>query len=179
MPPTSHWHPVVFHRRVRTDTHEGRGRDIQMRSSLLIATGRGCGSCSFKRARHTCGGLHHRILAGGVEAKCHREYGSGADQAVHVAVHGSATGVSGHDGVDRQPINVKREVLIGFDLLLVLIVGLVLYAASARPAGATRILRPPATIAGGQRARGRWGGARGNRRPHLRIWLHSQPSNEL
>jgi hypothetical protein len=30
------------------------------------------------------------------------------------------------------PINVKREVLIGFDLLLVLVVSLVLYAASAR-----------------------------------------------
>jgi hypothetical protein len=30
------------------------------------------------------------------------------------------------------PINVKREVLIGFDLLLTLVVGLVLYAASAR-----------------------------------------------
>ncbi|MBM3749054.1 MAG: hypothetical protein FJW34_25075 [Acidobacteria bacterium] len=30
------------------------------------------------------------------------------------------------------PINVQREVLIGFDLLLVLVVGLVLYAASAR-----------------------------------------------
>ena len=30
------------------------------------------------------------------------------------------------------PINVQREVLIGFDLLLVVIVGLVLYAASAR-----------------------------------------------
>jgi hypothetical protein len=32
----------------------------------------------------------------------------------------------------RSPINVEREVLIGFDLLLVLVVGLVLYAASAR-----------------------------------------------
>jgi hypothetical protein len=32
----------------------------------------------------------------------------------------------------RNPINVEREVLIGFDLLLVLVVGLVLYAASAR-----------------------------------------------
>jgi hypothetical protein len=31
-----------------------------------------------------------------------------------------------------RPIDVKREVLIGFDLLLVLVVGLVLYAASAR-----------------------------------------------
>jgi hypothetical protein len=30
------------------------------------------------------------------------------------------------------PINVKREVLIGFDLLLAVVVGLVLYAASAR-----------------------------------------------
>jgi len=30
------------------------------------------------------------------------------------------------------PINVKREVLIGFDLLLVVVVGLVLYSASAR-----------------------------------------------
>jgi hypothetical protein len=34
------------------------------------------------------------------------------------------------------PINVEREVLIGFDLLLVLVVGLVLYAASAREPGA-------------------------------------------
>src|SRR5204863_9779441 len=30
------------------------------------------------------------------------------------------------------PINVKREVLIGFDLFLAVVVGLVLYAASAR-----------------------------------------------
>jgi hypothetical protein len=30
------------------------------------------------------------------------------------------------------PINVKREVLVGFDLLLAVVVGLVLYAASAR-----------------------------------------------
>jgi hypothetical protein len=36
------------------------------------------------------------------------------------------------------PINVQREVLIAFDLLLVLVVGLVLYAASARDAA-----RPP------------------------------------
>jgi hypothetical protein len=32
----------------------------------------------------------------------------------------------------RNPINVEREVLIGFDLLLAVVVGLVLYAASAR-----------------------------------------------
>jgi hypothetical protein len=30
------------------------------------------------------------------------------------------------------PVNVKREILIGFDLLLAVVVGLVLYAASAR-----------------------------------------------
>jgi hypothetical protein len=36
------------------------------------------------------------------------------------------------------PINVKREVLIGFDLLLALVVGLVLYAASARDPQAPR-----------------------------------------
>jgi len=34
------------------------------------------------------------------------------------------------------PINVKREVLIGFDLLLAVVVGLVMYAASARDAQA-------------------------------------------
>ncbi len=34
-----------------------------------------------------------------------------------------------------RPIDIKREVLISFDLLLVVVVGLVLYAASARPAG--------------------------------------------
>jgi len=36
------------------------------------------------------------------------------------------------------PINVKREVLIGFDLLLTVVVGLVLYAASARDPQAPR-----------------------------------------
>ncbi len=75
------------------------------------------------------------------------------------------------------PINVEREVLIGFDLLLVLVVGLVaLLRLRARPAGTTRLLRRPATAACGQCARGRWGGARGDRSAHLRVWLHSQPS---
>ena len=36
------------------------------------------------------------------------------------------------------PINVKREVLIGFDLLLAVVLGLVLYAASARDPQASR-----------------------------------------
>jgi hypothetical protein len=45
------------------------------------------------------------------------------------------------------PINVKREVLIGFDLLLAVVVGLVLYAASARDPQA-----PPAFFDGLQLA---------------------------
>jgi hypothetical protein len=48
----------------------------------------------------------------------------------------------GHDGVDKR-INVKREVLIGFDLLLVLVVGLVLCA----PPHATRRRRPASSTA--------------------------------
>ena len=49
------------------------------------------------------------------------------------------------------PINVKREILIGFDLLLAVVVGLVLYAASARDRPARRFLRRPAAAARGQR----------------------------
>ena len=75
------------------------------------------------------------------------------------------------------PINVKREILIGFDLLLAVVVGLVLYAASARdPQAAARLLRRPATAARGQRARGGCGGAHRDRTAHLRVWLHAQPS---
>src|SRR4029453_7774575 len=46
----------------------------------------------------------------------------------------------------------------------------------ARPAGTTRLLRRPATPAGGQRARGRRGGADGNRTAYFRVWLHAQSS---
>ena len=74
------------------------------------------------------------------------------------------------------PINVKREVLIGFDLLLARRRAGALRRLRARSAGTARLLRRPAAAARGQRARGRWGGARGDRRPHLRVWLHSQPS---
>ncbi len=74
------------------------------------------------------------------------------------------------------PINVEREVLIAFDLLLVLVVGLVLYAASARdPRGTARFLRRAAAAAGGQRPRGRCGGAGGNRGTNLRVRLHAEP----
>ena len=75
------------------------------------------------------------------------------------------------------PIDVEREVLIGFDLLLALVVGLVLYAASARdPRGTARLLRLAATVAGDERARGRRGGASGHRGPHLRARIHPQQS---
>ena len=52
------------------------------------------------------------------------------------------------------PIDVERDVLIAFDLLLVLVVGLVLYAASARdPDGTARLLRPVAATADSERPR--------------------------
>ena len=74
------------------------------------------------------------------------------------------------------PIDVEREVLIAFDLLLALVVGLVLYAASARdPAGAAGFLRRAAAAAGGQRPGGRRAGAGGHRRTDLRVRLHPQP----
>ena len=74
------------------------------------------------------------------------------------------------------PINVEREMLIGFDLLLAVVVGLVLYAASARDPQA-----PPDFFDGLQlllvveRARGRCGGAHGDRTAHFRVRIHSQP----
>ena len=75
---------------------------------------------------------HHRIMARGGEAECHREHGTGADQALHAALYVLLLAFLGTMAWTGNPINVEREVLIGFDLLLVLVVGLVLYAASAR-----------------------------------------------
>ena len=101
------------------------------------------------------GGRHHRILVGGGEAKCHREHGTGADQAVHAAVHSSATGISGHDGVDRQPH--QREAGGTYRLRPVAGAGRwvgALRRLRARPGGTARLLRRPATTARGQRARG-------------------------
>lgn len=73
------------------------------------------------------------------------------------------------------PINVKREVLIGFDLLLAVVVGLVLYAASARdPQAPPDFFDGAAAAARGVRARGRWRGALGDRRAHLRVRLDSE-----
>ena len=73
------------------------------------------------------GRRHHRRMTGGVRAERHREYGPGAHAALHAALHSDAPGLPGHHGVD-----VERDVLIGFDLLLVLVVGLLLYAILAR-----------------------------------------------
>ena len=74
------------------------------------------------------------------------------------------------------PVNVKREVLDRFRSAADRRrwAG-ALCRLRARPAGIARLLRRSATAARGQRARGRWRGALGDRRPHLRVWLHSQP----
>ena len=94
------------------------------------------------------GGRHHCILAGGGEAKCHRKHGAGADPAVHPAVHSSSTGVSGHDGVDRQPH--QREA--GGTDRLRSSAGAGRWAGAlrrlrTRPADTARLLRRPATAA--------------------------------
>ena len=75
------------------------------------------------------------------------------------------------------PINVKREVLIGFDLLLAVVVGLVLYAASARdPQAPPDFFDALQLLLVVSAVRSRCGGARCDRSPHLRVWLHSQSS---
>ena len=76
------------------------------------------------------------------------------------------------------PINVKREMLIGFDLLLAVVVGLVLYAASARDPQAAPdffdslqlVLVVSALVVDVCGARPQ------SHRAHFRVWLHSQPS---
>jgi len=126
------------------------------------------------------GGRHRRILAGGSETKCHREHGTGADQVftplftlllLAFLVTMAWTG---------NPINVKREVLIGFDLLL--------RSSSAwcstpppraDPQAAPDFFDGLQLLLVTERARSRWGRALGDRRPHLRVWLHSQSSGGL
>ncbi len=110
----------------------------------------------------------------GREAKRHREHGTRANQAFHTTVHNAATGVSGHDGMDRQSHQCEAR---GPDRLRSAAGGCrragALRCLRARPAGPARLLRRPAAAARGERARGRWGGARGDRGPHFRIWLHA------
>ncbi len=72
-------------------------------------------------------------------------------------------------------VNIEREVLIAFDLLLVVVVALVLYSISARdqlaPPG---LLRRAAGRADSQRARGRFDGPVGYRWPDHGVRLHTQ-----
>ena len=75
------------------------------------------------------------------------------------------------------PINVKREILIGFDLLLAVVVGLVLYAASARDPQAPpdffdglQLLLVVSALVVDVVA------LDGDRTAHFRVWLHSKPS---
>ena len=73
-------------------------------------------------------------------------------------------------------IDVKREILILFDLLLVVVFGLLLYSVSARDS-----IAPPGLIgldpadAGRDRAGGGRPGALGHREPDLRVRVHAQP----
>ena len=74
------------------------------------------------------------------------------------------------------PIDVEREVLIAFDLLLALVVGLVLYSASARdPQAPPDLFDRAAAAAGRERARRGRRGAGGHRRAHLGVRLHAEP----
>ena len=69
-------------------------------------------------------------------------------------------------------VDIERDVLIAFDLLLVVVLGLLLYSVSARdpqsPPGAFDVVQ---VVAGGQRAPGRRGRALGHRRAHHRVRL--------
>ncbi len=83
-----------------------------------------CGAAGRRRGR---------LLAGGGQAERDREHGAGADAPLHAAVRrragrrSSATMLWTGRGVD-----IERDVLIAFDLLLVVVLGLLLYSVSAR-----------------------------------------------
>jgi hypothetical protein len=74
-------------------------------------------------------------------------------------------------------INVEREVLIGFDLLLVLVLGLLLYSISARDPqskpGIFDVLQLVLVVFGAARRRGR---SLGHLRPHLGVRFQPQQS---
>ncbi len=73
-------------------------------------------------------------------------------------------------------IDIERNALIAFDLLLVLVLGLLLYSISARdPRDAARRLRPAAGAAPRQRAGRRCLRPGGDRGPDLGVRLHAQP----
>ncbi len=71
--------------------------------------------------------------------------------------------------------DMDRDMLIGFDIMLALVLGLLLFSSlGARPAGTPRHLRRAAVAPGGGRNRGRPHGALCYRGTHLRVRIHSQ-----
>jgi PadR family transcriptional regulator, regulatory protein PadR len=91
-------------------------------------------AAAVRRGRRRAG----RLLAGGGQAERDREHGAGADAPLHAAVRRRAGHVPGRPAVDRTRIDIEREVLIAFDLLLVVVLGLLLYSVSARDPGRPR-----------------------------------------
>ncbi len=73
-------------------------------------------------------------------------------------------------------LDIERNVLIAFDLLLVMVLGLLLYSVSARdphsPPGAFDVVQVVLVV---ERPAGRRGRAVGHRRAHHRVRLHSKP----
>jgi hypothetical protein len=77
-------------------------------------------------------------------------------------------------------VDIERNLLIGFDLLLVMVLGLQLYSISARdPHSPPRRLRCDAGVAGGRSPIGRRGRAVGHRCTHHRIRLQPEPRRRL
>ena len=77
-------------------------------------------------------GARGRFVAGGGQAERDREHGARADAPLHAALRRRAARVPGHAAVDGRGVDVERDVLIAFDLLLVVVLGLLLYSVSAR-----------------------------------------------
>ena len=90
-------------------------------------------------------GCHSRLVAGGGQKERHREYGPGADAPFYSSFCGCVDSILGDSGMDRPRIDIKRNALIAFDLLLVVVLGLLLYSLSARdpesPPGLADILQ--------------------------------------
>jgi hypothetical protein len=73
-------------------------------------------------------------------------------------------------------VDIKRDVLIAFDLLLAVVLGLLLYSISARdPRSAAGAFDVVQGRTGDQCAVGRRGSALGHRRANHRVRLHAQP----
>ena len=73
-----------------------------------------------------------RRLAGRGEAERDREHGAGADAALHALVRRALIVFLGTMAWTGRGIDIERDALITFDLLLGLVLGLLLYSISAR-----------------------------------------------